>query len=103
MSQKEIDGGNDSGNCNGETAKPAVYSLDAIIALQKALEDGIPEGLAETMYSSTTDVRGVSRAPVYESHLGLGFMLSRIARPLFAAINRVTQSSEHGSSAGTSW
>ena len=48
MSQKEIDGGNDSGNYKGETAKPAVYSLDAIIALQKALEDGIPEELAES-------------------------------------------------------
>ena len=103
MFQKEIDGGNDSGNCKGETAKPAVYPLEAIMALQKALEDGIPEGLAETMSSSTTDVLGVSGASVRESHLGFGFMLSRIARPLFAALDRAMQSSERGSSAGTSW
>ncbi len=102
MFQKEIDGGNGSGNCKSETAKPAVYPLEAIMALQKALEDGIPEGLVETMYSSATDVRGVSGAPVYQSHLGLGFMLSRIARPLFAALDRAMQSSERGSSAGTS-
>ena len=103
MFQKEIDGGNHPENYKGETAKPAVYPLEAIIALQKALEDGIPEELAESMCSSTTDVWGVSRASIDESHLGLGFMLSRLARPLFAAIDRLTQSSERGSSVGTSW
>ena len=103
MFQKEIDGGNGSGNCIGETAKPAVYPLEAIMALQKALEDGIPEGLAEAMCSSTTGSGEVSGASIRESHLGFGFMLSRVARTLFAAIDRVMQSSERGNSAGTSW
>ena len=86
-------------------SKQGTYPLHAIIALQKALEDGVPEELADdfafTRQELIPERRRVPRPAVTKIEHGPGrmrFVLVRIWRRLLAAIITPPQASAEGSS-----
>jgi len=97
-------------NCGFPCHEPRSYSLDAIIALQKALESGIPEGLVEYLsYSQLSfprERRRVSdrrKAPPLLVQSSDSSLLTRMLRRLFGAMGRSAGTSGDGSFAHKAW
>ena len=101
--------GNNSGYLCQE---PRIYSLDAIIALQKVLANGIPEELVKYLSSSPSpssfprERRGVSdrrKAPLLGVQSNNSSLLTRMLRRLFRAMQRSAETSGDGSYVHNAW
>jgi hypothetical protein len=106
----------DAGDDRAENASSSlyqdrqVYSLDAIIALQKALEGGVPEGMVEYLPSRQpnfprerrrlSDRRKAVPLMLQNSNSSL---LARMLRLLFSAANSSADVSRDGSFAQNAW